>query len=119
MPLEEVLDSTCPCPTLRAVLDKEATEDNEAVEAKAEVEDDMADFLESLDDVDKLLSLTGICCLISCLSIDLVSLVALIKCRLAKDSFFKLPPKRNEKRYFKQNANGNVIIVNFQSRDFY
>ena len=50
------------------------------------------DFFVLTDSLDKELSLTGICCLISCLSKVLVSLVALIRCKLPKDSFFKLPP---------------------------
>ena len=58
----------------------------------AEAGETAPDFLETFDKFDKLLSLTGICCLISCLSITLLSLAALIKCKLAKDSFFKLPP---------------------------
>lgn len=62
----------------------------------AELEEAATDFLETFPDrFDKLLSLVGICCLISCiLSIAFVSLVALIKCKFANDSFFKLPPAR-------------------------
>ena len=66
----------------------------EAELVAANIEEESAlDFFDTfVDRFDKLLSLTGICCLISCLSIALLSLAALIKCRLAKDSFFKLPP---------------------------
>ena len=66
---------------------------NDEVEALAP-NVDLLDIFE-LKSFDKLLNLTGICCLISCLSPPSafeVSLVALIKCKLARDSFFKLPP---------------------------
>ena len=66
----------------------------EAELVAANIEEETApDFFDTfVDRFDKLLSLTGICCLISCFSIALLSLAALIKCKLANDSFFKLPP---------------------------
>ena len=61
--------------------------------AIAALEETAPDFLETfVDRFDKLLSLTGICCLISFLSTVFISLEVLIRCKLAKDSFFKLPP---------------------------